>query len=157
MELIFDRTQSDVEKKTEKGYYNASDLNRVILAMRELSALFAAEGYPASILSTDKWNEELIPTVPEMETYLADLQKLKSLIKSADEQKNVGVTEIAKTNSGSVAGNGGVQLVPKSMNKLTYITANDIERVLYQINQAFERLKKSVVPCGAASSGEDYL
>lgn len=43
--LVTDRAQADVDNKTDKGYYNASDLNRVTEASEYLNEVFTRYGY----------------------------------------------------------------------------------------------------------------
>lgn len=43
--LVTDRTKADVDNKTEKGAYNASDLNRVTKASEYLNEIFKRYGY----------------------------------------------------------------------------------------------------------------
>ena len=45
-DLITDRTLEDVQNRTAKGHYNASDLNRVEHAVKEISELLTKEAYP---------------------------------------------------------------------------------------------------------------
>ena len=44
LSLITDRTRADVETKTDKGFYNASDLNRVGAAEEYIAGRFTAIG-----------------------------------------------------------------------------------------------------------------
>ena len=43
--LVTDRTQSDVQNGTKKGYYNAEDLNRVTACMDYLNEVLTRLGY----------------------------------------------------------------------------------------------------------------
>lgn len=43
--LVTDRTQADVAAQNDKGTYNATDLNRVDVALEDLAARFRAAGY----------------------------------------------------------------------------------------------------------------
>lgn len=45
-DLITDRTLEDVQNRTAKGHYNATDLNRVEHAVKEISELLTKEAYP---------------------------------------------------------------------------------------------------------------
>lgn len=134
--LVTDRTQADVERAEYlnslwvqrvwtgtpeelaewtaglKGAYNASDLNRVQEAMEYLAGLFASYGYAVSLLPAPVWAEGDIPTVSDMDTYLANLAALR------------GVLAVLPTTPAT----------PESMELLTYVTANNIEQILIDIN-----------------------
>ena len=45
--LVTDRTLEDVANKTAKGFYNATDLNRVDAAVSDIAERFASYGYAA--------------------------------------------------------------------------------------------------------------
>ena len=45
-DLITDRTLEDVQNRTSKGHYNASDLNRVEHAAKQISEMLTKEAYP---------------------------------------------------------------------------------------------------------------
>lgn len=45
-DLIIDRTLEDVQNRTAKGHYNASDLNRVEHAAKQISEMLTKEAYP---------------------------------------------------------------------------------------------------------------
>lgn len=49
LSLITDRTRADVENETDKGFYNASDLNRVGAAVEYIAGRFAALGYDCPV------------------------------------------------------------------------------------------------------------
>lgn len=80
------------------------------------------------------WYESDIPTVSSMEAYLNNIISLKDAL--------------------------GIDLVnnpPGSMQGLTFQGANNIEKSLIEIYHSINDLNPSVVPCGEAVCGEDYL
>lgn len=156
--LVMDRTKKDVENGTENGYYNYNDLNRVNAAAAYLVEELESAGYSAPGFSAQQmWGLSSIPTESGMDEYLSSVKSLRYIIDSLDEKENVCVVGIGITDGGYSAGNGGVQLGPSTMSWLDFISANDIERILFAVNRSLERLRKSVVPCGAASAGGDYF
>lgn len=123
--LITDRTADDVRLETDKGHYNASDLNRVGLAMEYLSKRFASYGYTAPVSPKTDWVIEDIPTIEQMANYLKDLATLR------------GVYSVLQTTPS----------VPPDMKYLTYGEANDIEQILsdieFVINQVVRSFRRS--------------
>lgn len=63
--LITDRAQKDVDGKTEKGFYNASDLNRVTECMEYLDAELRGLGYESGYESVVVHPEESAGRLPE--------------------------------------------------------------------------------------------
>ena len=110
--LITDRTQADVTKKAAKGFYNASDLNRVGAAMVYLRDKFNDNGYSVEIEPKTDWNEIYAPTESGMTLYLGCLGTLRGVIPLPE--------NTPKT--------------PESMKSLTYTTANNIEKILEAVD-----------------------
>lgn len=162
--LVFDRTASDVQRvktlksqimtngfsslsaaeRTEylagmKGAYNYTDMNRVgqavaFLAGRLTSLPGELETYRASIgVGEDEifdlpydpdqvsvnpktnWTVSDIPTESQIRTYLANISNLRSIL----------------------ALPSGTPSPPANLNAMNYTTANNLERILYVIYQAF--------------------
>lgn len=134
--LITDRTQADVdrivelknkimlsglaaltqEEQTEyfgnaKGSYNATDLNRVGEACNYLYNLFTQYGYtsPSYVTQKTDWQYSDTINVTNIGTYLNSLSVLKSLLNAS-------------------------QNIPQSAMFLTYQEANNIEKLLQQLN-----------------------
>lgn len=110
--LITDRTQADVEQRTAKGYYNASDLNRVGQAMRYVAARIVDMGGACAVNPKADWAMQDIPTEAQMAAYLSDLAVMRAAYAALPD------TPVA----------------PGSMEHLTYSTANDIERILQDVD-----------------------
>lgn len=132
--LITDRTINDVVFGTEKGYYNASDLNRVGAAMIYLKDRFNENGYNLDINPYTTWKEIDIPNKSDMVLYLAYLGELRNVLP-------------LPTDSPSV---------PKSMEKLNYTTANDIEKILEIIDRMLTNSISHVWYSGDLYSGEVF-
>lgn len=147
--LVTDRTEADVSRYSElrdkgwaamttaekaewvagmKGAYNASDLNRVASAMAYLSQRFASAGYSVPVSSPTDWANGNIP----LDTYLDDLRRIRAAMAVMD------TTPAA----------------PGSMDYLTWAKANDIEKILVDVDDALDRLLLSPFYSGEIYSGE---
>lgn len=132
LELVTDRTRADVANQTDKGFYNASDLNRVGAAVEYIAGRFAAQGYAVTVHPKTDWTEKDIPTAAELETYrhnIAALRGLIAVLKSTPE-------------------------TPETMRFLDYLKANDIERILLAVEDTLRRLEKTFWYSGEIYSGE---
>lgn len=100
---------------TDRGagtYYNASDLNRVGAAVQYVAERFTAQGYTVAVRPKTDWLASDMPTASELETYrqnIAALRALLAVMKSTPE-------------------------TPETMRFLDYIKANDIERILLDLD-----------------------
>lgn len=145
MNLITNRTLEDVQRVAElsaKGYgnmtpteqaewlagmrgaYNYTDLNRVERAMVELASFLGVTLYQPK---TD-WKITDFPTETSIAHYLENVKRLRRACNG-----------IASTPS-----------TPTSMAKLTYITANNIEQILVDI----ESVMNGYAVCGETFCGE---
>lgn len=75
-DLIFDRTQQDVTDKTEKGYYNVSDLNRVESWCEYLKTELNNAGYSISFTTKTDWTTSDMRTASQMERIRTNIKKL---------------------------------------------------------------------------------
>lgn len=144
IELVTDRTQADVDRVSElatkgwenmtpeeqaewsvgmKGAYNHTDFNRVETALGELSKTL---GLDLSIC-TD-WSVWDIPSQSDTDLILDNIKAVRE----------VGAVYTA------------TPVTPRSMNKLTYTTANDIEKILLDIIT----IEPSLFRCGELYCGE---
>lgn len=130
--LITDRTAEDVANKTAKGFYNASDLNRVEAAVQYVAERFAAQGYTVAVSPKTDWLASDIPTASELETYRQNIATLRGLIavmKSTPE-------------------------TPETMRFLDYIKANDIERILLDLDTLLTNAALAWYQSGEIYAGE---
>ena len=130
--LITDRTAEDVANKTAKGFYNASDLNRVGAAVQYVAERFAAQGYEVTVSPKTDWLASDIPTAAELETYRQNIAALRALIavmKSTPE-------------------------TPETMRFLDYIKANDIERILLDLDTLLTNAALAWYQSGELFAGE---
>lgn len=130
--LITDRTAEDVANKTAKGFYNASDLNRVGAAVQYVAERFAAQGYAVTVSPKTDWLASDIPTASELETYrqnIATLRALIAVIKSTPE-------------------------TPETMRFLDYIKANNIEQILLDLDTLLTNAALAWYQSGEIYAGE---
>lgn len=137
--LVTDRTEADVSRYSElrdkgwaemttaeraewvagmKGAYNASDLNRVASAMSYLSQRFASAGHSVPVSSPIDWANGDIPRKDDLDTYLDDLRRIRAALAVMD------TTPAA----------------PGSMDYLTWAKANDIEKILVDVDDLLTKI-----------------
>lgn len=138
MEFVTDRTEADVLLANEKGVYSFADLNRVEgnvgLLAEELSALgYALElsvktdwGLPGDF-SGDDW-----PVESQMERYLTNVRTIRNFF--------------------PLEGKGSL---PKSMDKLTWQSANLIEMILTHACVQINAVKQAWKYSGEIYAGEE--
>lgn len=130
--LVTDRTQADVINGTDKGSYNASDLNRVGAAMVYLKDKFNDNGYSIDITPKTDWKEIDVPTESDMTLYLSCLGTLRDVLSLPQ--------NTPKT--------------PDNMKDLTYITANNIEKILESVDEMLSKSITFIWYSGDLYSGE---
>lgn len=130
--LITDRTAQDVANQTEKGRYTASDLNRVGAAMAYLRDRLTSAGYLIDIVLETAWLDSSTQTDGAMEFYLSCLGALR----------------------GALSLPSGTPAVPATMEHLTYVTANNIEKILETVDQMLSNSQAAAWYSGDIYSGE---
>ena len=132
LNLITDRTQSDVANGTKKGYYNAEDLNRVDAAVAYIRDRLNENGYDIKSEPYASWKESDIPTKPQMQEYLDNVEKIRD----------------------SMALPAGTPVTPETMERLNYIRANDIEKILETVDRMLTNSLKFLWYSGDLYAGE---
>lgn len=132
LELITDRTRADVENETDKGFYNASDLNRVGAAVEYIAGRFTAIGYACPVTVKKDWLTSDAPTASQMEAYRQNIVTLR----------------------GQIAVMASTPDAPASMSGLNYVNANDIEQILLDLDALIDKLIKSWYFSGELYAGE---
>lgn len=132
LSLITDRTRADVENKTNKGFYNASDLNRVGAAVQYVAERFAAQGYAVAVSPKTDWLASDIPTSSELETYRQNIATLRALL------------AVMPTTPEA----------PDSMAGLTYTEANSIEQILLDLDTLLTNAALAWYQSGEIYAGE---
>ena len=152
--MITDRTSADVrrvkelaakgyanmtaDEKTEwnaglKGAYNAADLNRVGQACADLYTALIGAGYAVSgyvALKTD-WTNSDRPTKAQLTAYLSTVSAIKAVLPA--------VTDL-----------------PSTMKSLTYEGANNIEKLLVEVDDILNRIIAVYVRSGEWNSGNVF-
>lgn len=156
LDLIYDRTADDVaealrltqkafagtltdEEKTVwlagmKGTYDAIDMNRVAAAVSTLSGLLNAAGYKNEV-SAQNFAEGEDSTDEKYTVYLSNVQTLRDAI-------------AVRASSPSV---------PAADAKLDYIGANNIEKILADLDELLGWMKYSRKYCGTFAAGQTIL
>lgn len=120
---------------TDRGagtYYNASDLNRVGAAVQYVAERFAAQGYMVTVSPKTDWLASDIPTASELETYRQNIAALRALL------------AVMPTTPEA----------PDSMAGLTYTEANDIERILLDLDTLLTNAALAWYQSGEIYAGE---
>lgn len=130
--LVTDRTRADVENETDKGFYNASDLNRVGAAVEYIAGRFTALGYACPVTVKKDWLTTDAPTASQLETYRRNIVTLRS--------------RIAVMQSTPEA--------PASMAGLDYVKANNIEQILLDLDALITNIINSWYFAGEVYAGE---
>lgn len=153
--LVTDRTQADVTHVEEiaekirsgtvseselaefnscamKGAYNYTDLNRVGYAMLYLAERLNSFGYMVSVSPKVDWVETDSPSLSDMDVYLTDLAELRA----------------------AFAVMRSTPAVPSDMVRLTFKEANNIEKILEDIDLLLTRASQAWFYSGELFSGE---
>lgn len=156
LDLIYDRTAGDVaealrlmqkafagtltdEEKTVwlagmKGAYDAIDMNRVAAAVSTLSGLLNAAGYKNEV-SAQNFVEGEDSTDEKYSTYLSNVQTLRD----------------------AIAVRASTPEQPAADAKLDYIGANNIEKILADLDELLGWMKYSRKYCGTFAAGQTIL
>lgn len=153
LSFITDRTQRDVarvkalakkgwaamteQERTEwlgemKGAYNASDLNRVGQAISYIADLLTGYGYSVQVSPKTDWTMSDIPTREQLEQYLANVAALRQAL------------PVLPTTPEA----------PPDMEGLTWAEANDIEKILVDINHLITNMTAAWFYSGDLYAGE---
>lgn len=130
--LITDRTLEDVAARNEKGSYNATDLNRVGAAVKYIAERFSGYGYAVSVSPKADWSESDTPTASQMETYRGNIASLRAVI-----------AVMAATPE-----------TPETMRALNYVKANNIERILQDLDTLITNMEQAWFFSGNLYAGE---
>ena len=154
--LVTDRTAADVVRWLElrdkgfanmtesereewfsglKGSYNATDLNRVGYCLNYLFERLTEAGYiayPNIFTAKTDWTFSSIPTASDIQEYL----RAVSVIRNA------------------LATFPGTPAAPTNARGLTYLQANDIEKILLSVETAINNMIAVFRYCGELNSGD---
>ena len=108
---------------TDRGpgtFYNVSDLNRVGEAVRYLAERFTGYGYAVTVNPKTDWTEDNVPTRKQLETYrrnIVELRRQLTVMQSTPE-------------------------TPETMRFLDYVKANDIEQILFDLDELLTKSRE---------------
>jgi hypothetical protein len=114
------------------GFYTHTDLNRVGGNIQHLADLLNGYGYLVSVSPKTDWAIDDVPRAADMALYLADLNALKSAF--------YGTTEL-----------------PGAMDNLNYEDANNIEKLLLEIERNITWMATGFRKCGTFRSGQGVI
>lgn len=143
MNLIFDRTAEDVQTAREqrgtvttplKGCYNATDLNRVEAAVEAIAAELNSAGYGVAV-NPRTYAETDIIRRSDFAAYLADIQAIRDAISVRESTPEL----------------------PAADAKLDYVGANNIEKILADLDELIGWMKYSQKYCGTFAAGQTIL
>lgn len=157
LNLITDRTNADIEEKNQiikkideggfdslsadeksaflsglRGAYNATDLNRVGAALNYVKARLNSAGFNFTWTANELWQISDIPTPAQMTQYLGYVSDLRSAITVPDNTPDV----------------------PTDMVNLTHTEANNIEKILLQVDALVTLMLTMYVYSGEVYCGE---
>lgn len=130
--LITDRKQADVDARNDKGTYSAIDMNRVGAAMNYLAARLREQGYAPHISPKTNWIDDEWVSPTDADKYLADLEEIRSQFALYD----------------------GAPTIPPDMERFTWKEANDIERILQDIDALLTNIEAGWYYSGDLYAGE---
>lgn len=136
MNLVTDRTESDVLQKNKKGTYGYTDLNRVEQAVSQIAEIAPQLGISLNLvgIKTD-WGVPGVfpvnfPTESEMNRFIRNVQTIR---------RGFGITTP----------------VPDTMRRLTFTGANNIEKVLESAFRIADQTVPNFIFCGEVFAGEE--
>ena len=130
--LIYDRTQLDITNLTSKGYYNYTDLNRIETWCEYLANILNHYSYFVDIKTKTNWTMLDLPKQSEMKRIRGNINTLK--------QAYFSFTQI-----------------PVNLENMTWQKANDIEKILHEIDCILKWMENNFVYCGVANMGQNRV
>lgn len=130
-ERLTDAERAEWLAASNKGAYNASDLNRVGQACQELYEAFTDSGYelPSYYQTPTNWSVTDVPYGRMMAYYIGNVAAIKAALDAETD-------------------------VPDTMDGLDFYGANAIERLLLEADALLNRLKLGFIYSGEIYSGE---
>lgn len=127
--LIFDRTQNDLINKTKKSYYNYDDLNRVEKWCGYLAEILNKYNYIINISVKTDWTMLDFPTEFQIERIRTNINRLKEAYFSFTQ-------------------------IPENLEYMTFEKANEIERILHELDYILMWMENHFVYSGVANCGQ---
>jgi len=160
LELIYDRTKEDADRleslaalmdratwagltaeqkaqweTAHKGAYNHTDRNRVGAAIAYIAARLTAAGYSVPVSPKTDWAIGDIPNVMQMTQYISDISAIR----------------------GALAVMASTPPTPPDMDKLTVEEANDIEKILRDVDELITKMIAAYRHSGTYCAGQGGL
>ena len=151
--LITDRTQADVDRYTElkmkrlsgmtadekaewethlKGAYNYTDMNRVESAVEYVANRLTEAGYIIIPVVKKNWAKTDKPTLADFNRYMKNISDIRSALATYETTPDAPTTE----------------------RKLSFQTANDIEKILMDVDDLISKMMSAYFYSGDLYSGE---
>ena len=134
-DLIYYRTQADVDGGTAIGYYNYTDLNRAGEACNYIRDMFASYGYAVPDALRVDWTERDLPQYSDTMQYIRVIRALSDIV--------VYMPRVPD--------------LPFDMAKFGFLSANNIEEALYHLGRIAENIPATWYECGQIESGVAYI
>jgi len=134
MNLIYDRTQSDLKNNTEKAYISYSDLNRIEKAMQELADELANITFKPLLNLKTNW------VITDFRT-TGDMARLKD---------NLNIIRNCLSNFSDMPD------VPLAVEFKSIEEANNIEKIIAYKHRDFQRAAVAQRYCGDFYCGENW-
>lgn len=143
MNLVYDRTEQDVEMARAqrgttltplKGCYNATDLNRVEAAAEAIAAELNSAGYTVTVNPVTYAETDIIRRL-DFAAYLSNVQTLRD----------------------AIAVRASTPELPAANAKLDFVGANNIEKILADLDELIGWMKYSQKYCGTFAAGQTIL
>lgn len=138
MEFVIDRTEADAILGNEKGVYSFTDLNRVEGNVQILSGELKDLGYDVHLNVKTDWrmpgdfSDAQWPVESQMARYLSNIRVIREIYPLPEKES-----------------------LPKTMDKLTWKTANLIEKILQYAVVQIDGVKKTWKYSGEVFAGEE--
>lgn len=135
--LIYDRKQSDVTPNNPKGNYNVSDLNRIMEWEVYIHEYLIENGYYNKIT--------VLPTLQVGDMYKITT-KINTLKNNLQNLKNAYA--VLSTTP---------QVPSTSRTKINYVEANDMEKILSDIEKLIGYMQQNYIYGGVANGGQNRI
>lgn len=134
-ELITDRTQNDVQQNNAKGNYNVSDFDRIQEWQLYIKEILNENGYYVKPLWThEHWDKYYLPRMSDINNIKNNLQILKDAFYDIPNTPAVPSTQ---------------------ENFIDYTRANDIEKILLDIDLLIPKIEMAYRYADFLYAGED--
>lgn len=128
-------TEEELVRKGLRGTYYFKDLNRVESACKDVMNRLKNYGYYVNIETKTDWNNEDILSIEQFNRIKDNLNELKQ--------------------SYYVLSN--TPIITTGKKTINYRDANDIEKILFDIDYLIKSMERNIIRCGVATCGQKRL